>query len=71
MLTLDSSKAHARLGWRPRLTTEQAIAMTASWYRAFADGAEDMRSLTTGQIASFAASAQLSSRVQEKIQACA
>jgi CDP-glucose 4,6-dehydratase len=71
MLTLDSSKAHARLGWRPRLTTEQAIAMTANWYRAFADGSEDMRSLTIGQIASFAASAELSSRVQEKIQACA
>lgn len=32
-LALDSSKARQRLGWRPRLDFEAAIALTAHWYR--------------------------------------
>jgi CDP-glucose 4,6-dehydratase len=32
-LALDSSKARQRLGWRPRLDFEAAIALTAQWYR--------------------------------------
>jgi|ERR1700722_2906726 len=32
-LTLDSTKAMRRLGWRPRLTLEEALALTAQWYK--------------------------------------
>ena len=32
-LALDSSKACQRLGWRPRLDFEAAIALAAQWYR--------------------------------------
>jgi CDP-glucose 4,6-dehydratase len=39
-LTLDCSKAKLLLGWRPRLSLEQAIAMTAAWYREFYRGGE-------------------------------
>lgn len=53
MLTLDSSKARGRLGWRPQLSTGEAIGMTAEWYRAHAGGQEDMRSFTERQIASY------------------
>lgn len=53
LLTLDSSKAHALLGWRPRLSTEQAVAMSAQWYRAYAQGHGDMRAFTLAQIEQF------------------
>lgn len=33
VLTLDSSAAMRELGWLPRLTLDQALAMTAQWYR--------------------------------------
>ncbi|WP_454796797.1 CDP-glucose 4,6-dehydratase [Novosphingobium lindaniclasticum] len=53
MLTLDSSKAQARLGWRPRLSTEEAVTMTAEWYRAFARGNTRMRAFSEAQIAQY------------------
>ncbi|WP_324698580.1 CDP-glucose 4,6-dehydratase [Novosphingobium aerophilum] len=53
MLTLDSSKAQARLGWRPRLSTEEAVTMTAEWYRAFARGNTRMRAFSEAQIARY------------------
>ncbi|MFB0613098.1 CDP-glucose 4,6-dehydratase [Aurantiacibacter poecillastricola] len=53
MLTLDSSKAAQRIGWRPRLTTDEAIAMTAQWYLAHAEGQRDMRQFTQQQIAQY------------------
>lgn len=34
MLTLDSSAAADALGWRPRLSLDRALALTADWYRA-------------------------------------
>jgi CDP-glucose 4,6-dehydratase len=37
-LRLESTKAHAELGWRPVLGIAQTIEMTADWYRARADG---------------------------------
>jgi CDP-glucose 4,6-dehydratase len=52
LLTLDCAKARARLGWKPRLDFAATIAMTASWYSAWARG-EDMVSLTRAQIAAF------------------
>ncbi|MFV0644999.1 MAG: CDP-glucose 4,6-dehydratase [Sphingomonadaceae bacterium] len=54
MLTLDSSKAASLLGWKPHLSTTEAIALAAQWYRAFANGADDMRAITRAQIAHFA-----------------
>lgn len=39
-LALDSSLAAKRLGWRPRLTTADAVAQTAGWYDAWQAGAD-------------------------------
>lgn len=50
LLTLDSSKARARLGWQPRLTTAWSVAMTADWYRTCTLGDEDMRAFSQSQI---------------------
>lgn len=33
LLTLDISKARQRLGWTPRLTLDQSIALTVDWYK--------------------------------------
>jgi CDP-glucose 4,6-dehydratase len=52
LLTLDSSKARARLGWRPRLDFAATIALTAAWYSAWARG-EAMAAVTSAQIASY------------------
>ena len=49
MLSLDCSKAHAMLGWTPRLMLNEALEWTMEWYKAFRQ-AEDMRGLTESQI---------------------
>ncbi len=51
-LRLDSSRARAMLGWRPRLGTRKALAMTAEWYTQFYRDGNDrrMRELTARQI---------------------
>lgn len=51
-LRLDASKAHAELGWRPRLATRQAVEWTMQWHQAWLTGG-DMGSITRGQIASY------------------
>jgi CDP-glucose 4,6-dehydratase len=56
LLSLDCAKARAELGWRPRIDFDAAIALTATWYSAWAKGA-DMVSMTRGQIAEFMESA--------------
>ncbi len=33
LLALDAAKARSRLGWKPRLSTEDALAWTIAWYR--------------------------------------
>lgn len=48
-LQLDSSAASKALGWRPTLTVDQTLTMTASWYREHALGG-DMRKFSTAQI---------------------
>jgi CDP-glucose 4,6-dehydratase len=48
-LRLDSSKARAMLGWRPRLGLHDALAWTVQWYKEQAAGC-DARSLCLRQI---------------------
>ena len=71
MLTLDSSKARQRLGWKPQLTTEESIAITARWYRAYAAGSANMRDLTCNQIRDYAGSSTLAQPQEEKLTICA
>lgn len=54
-LALDSSKAHAGLGWTPTWELDETLAAIVAWYRALDAGA-DMRAVTLDQIATFAAS---------------
>lgn len=56
LLALDSSKARARLGWKPRLRLGEALDWTHDWYTRHHAGA-DARSLTLEQIARFTAMA--------------
>jgi CDP-glucose 4,6-dehydratase len=56
LLALDSSKARARLGWKPRLRLGEALDWTHDWYTRHHTGA-DARSLTLEQIARFSAMA--------------
>jgi CDP-glucose 4,6-dehydratase len=51
-LKLDSSRARARLGWRPLLDLDAAMEATVEWYLALSAGA-DMRAVTVAQIETF------------------
>lgn len=51
-LQLDSSKAHARLGWKPQWSLQQAMKETISWYCAWVNGA-DMREFSLASIAGY------------------
>jgi len=48
-LTLDSTAAIERLGWRPRLGLDEALRWSADWYRAAASG-NDIVALSQDQI---------------------
>lgn len=48
-LKLDWSKAHNRLGWQPKLRLQDALAMTAEWYKLKLNNS-DMREFTASQI---------------------
>lgn len=50
ILRLDSTKARTALGWRPRLTIDEAVSLTVEWYRACVSGSVDMRALSVRQI---------------------
>ena len=52
LLALDCAKAKAKLGWRPRLSFAECVAMTAGWYSAWHAG-RDMAAFTREQIATF------------------
>jgi CDP-glucose 4,6-dehydratase len=58
-LKLDSSKARMRLDWRPRWGFDEALAATASWYKAHANSA-DMRAFTLAQIGARSATHRVS-----------
>jgi CDP-glucose 4,6-dehydratase len=51
-LRLDSSKARARLGWRPTWGLERGLEAIMEWHRAYRAGA-DLRATTLRQIAAF------------------
>ncbi|MDR2161830.1 MAG: CDP-glucose 4,6-dehydratase [Desulfovibrio sp.] len=59
LLKLCCDKALAVLGWRAILTFGEAIRLTAEWYRDYyaGQGEADMRAVTAGQIAGYAAEA--------------
>ncbi len=52
LLMLDCAKAKAMLGWRPVLSFEDCIALTADWYGGWHKGC-NMESVTRAQIADF------------------
>lgn len=54
LLRLDSTLAREALGWQPRLGLDDALAWTAEWWRAQADGA-DMRAFSTKQLQEYGA----------------
>ena len=49
VLTLDASLAANAIGWVPALNMEQAVQLTADWYRAFDEGG-DMAAFTMAQL---------------------
>ena len=49
LLSLDSTKAMAKLGWRPRWEAAEAVSRTLDWHRAWRAGS-DMRAFSIGQI---------------------
>ncbi len=49
LLKLDSTKAKHELGWLPKLNLDEAVKLTAEWYRGFY-GKEDLTELTRKQI---------------------
>ena len=61
-LRLDSSKAARLLGWRPRLSLEQAMEQTVEWYReAGARPSGDLFDLTRRQIAAYESAGRMAS----------
>ncbi|WP_072329725.1 CDP-glucose 4,6-dehydratase [Thermoactinomyces sp. DSM 45891] len=52
ILTLDSTKAQEKLGWTPKLSTEESLAWTVEWYQRCIAG-EDLSTFTYHQINSF------------------
>ncbi|MGZ3273403.1 MAG: CDP-glucose 4,6-dehydratase [Caulobacteraceae bacterium] len=57
VLRLDSAKAAAGLGWRPALTLDEAVAMTAQWWRAYGQDPAGIAAFTRGQISRYEESA--------------
>lgn len=49
VLRLDATKAATQLGWRPRWSLDEALAMTVDWYRAYLEG-RDMAAVSRQQI---------------------
>jgi CDP-glucose 4,6-dehydratase len=60
-LKLDSSLAHARLGWAPAWGLETGLQHTVAWYQALREGA-DVRGTTLGQIEAYERAGDISGR---------
>lgn len=61
-LKLDSSKARAQLGWRPRWQLDTALIKTLEWHTGWLRG-KDMRALTLAQIVDYQPSPKDNSHV--------
>ena len=57
-LKLDSSKAKAQLGWRPRWNLQTALGMTLAWHQAWKQGT-DMSATSVRHIQEYEAAARL------------
>jgi CDP-glucose 4,6-dehydratase len=53
VLRLDSGAAAARLGWRPVLSVDEALAMTADWWRVLRADPSGIAAFTRAQIARY------------------
>ena len=53
LLKLDCSKSKTRLGWKPKLNLEQALAWTVSWYKTYQETPSLVKELTESQILSY------------------
>lgn len=51
LLMLDITKAQARLGWKPKMTTAEAVALTTDWYKRYQK--EDVYELCIEEINDF------------------
>jgi CDP-glucose 4,6-dehydratase len=56
LLTLDSAKAQAILGWRPRWTLDQALEAVVDWWQAY-ESRKPLREVVTRQIDSYESAA--------------
>ena len=70
MLRLDSSKAATELGWKPRLSVDETLSLTADWYAAFLRGDTDMRELSRSQLDTYLQT-RSSSASNEGLRRCA
>ena len=64
-LKLDCSKAHAKLGWKPKLDLKTTLSWIVDWTKAFQAG-EDMRLFTQQQIQKFMALPDFESSVDDR-----
>lgn len=62
LLSIDSAKARARLGWRPGYGPQEAVARTIAWYRAAREKGFDAAAFTRRQTADYCAAAAGSPR---------
>ena len=63
-LRLDCARARERLGWRPVLSLDEAVAETVRWYRAHLDAPASIPALTARQIRDYAARAEAAARAR-------
>ena len=50
LLMLDTSLARHELDWKPKLSIHDGIKLTGEWYKAYLDGSQNLKELTTKQI---------------------
>ena len=51
-LNIDSKKSFVKLGWKPKLSIEEAVNLTVEWYEAFMHK-QDLYKITVNQITKY------------------